>query len=196
EDLEVLWKLVKERFASSKPKNFSNDFLLTTLTYMFEKPNVQDQVWKNQRTDHDLEKSEDIHLQETEPTVEDKADDDEIADFEIKSLGHAIEEHDRDIYEGLYDTKSEIRFTKRFSLLIKAKEPKIIPLDIEVSAMDEDSDVGFIHDDEIGSSFETSATNEKYSESQHIELTKTKEMDVDNVIDELTELKASADKPS
>nr|GEW89865.1 copia protein [Tanacetum cinerariifolium] len=31
EDLEVLWGLVKERFASTKPKNFSDDFLLTTL---------------------------------------------------------------------------------------------------------------------------------------------------------------------
>nr|GEX78037.1 hypothetical protein [Tanacetum cinerariifolium]GEY84207.1 hypothetical protein [Tanacetum cinerariifolium] len=41
EDLEVLWQLVKERFASSKPKNFSDDFLLTTLTYMFEKPDVE-----------------------------------------------------------------------------------------------------------------------------------------------------------
>nr|GEV28752.1 copia protein [Tanacetum cinerariifolium] len=41
EDLEMLWQLVKERFASSKPKNFSDDFVLTTLTYMFEKPNVQ-----------------------------------------------------------------------------------------------------------------------------------------------------------
>nr|GEY25754.1 hypothetical protein [Tanacetum cinerariifolium] len=40
EDLEVLWQLVKERFASSKPKNFSDDFLLTTLTYMFKKPDV------------------------------------------------------------------------------------------------------------------------------------------------------------
>nr|GEW58980.1 hypothetical protein [Tanacetum cinerariifolium] len=49
EDLEMLWELVKERFASSKPKNFSNDFLLTTLTYMFEKPNVEAQVWKSQR---------------------------------------------------------------------------------------------------------------------------------------------------
>nr|GEV13479.1 reverse transcriptase domain-containing protein [Tanacetum cinerariifolium] len=27
EDLEVLWRLVKERFASTKPKNFSDDFL-------------------------------------------------------------------------------------------------------------------------------------------------------------------------
>nr|GEU33480.1 hypothetical protein [Tanacetum cinerariifolium] len=44
EDLEVLWQIVKERFASLKPKNFSDDFLLTTLTYMFEKPNVEAQV--------------------------------------------------------------------------------------------------------------------------------------------------------
>nr|GEY04333.1 hypothetical protein [Tanacetum cinerariifolium] len=44
EDLEVLWKLVKERFASSKPKNFSDDFLLTTLRAMFEKPDVQAQI--------------------------------------------------------------------------------------------------------------------------------------------------------
>nr|GEU92176.1 hypothetical protein [Tanacetum cinerariifolium] len=41
EDLEVLWELVKGRFASSKPKNFSDDFLLTTFTYMFETPDVQ-----------------------------------------------------------------------------------------------------------------------------------------------------------
>nr|GEZ09955.1 hypothetical protein [Tanacetum cinerariifolium] len=40
EDLEVLWQLVKERFASSKLKNFSDDFLLTTLVAMFEKPDV------------------------------------------------------------------------------------------------------------------------------------------------------------
>nr|GEY19140.1 hypothetical protein [Tanacetum cinerariifolium] len=44
EDLEVLWQIVKERFASSKPKNFSDDFLLTTLTYIFEKPDVEAQV--------------------------------------------------------------------------------------------------------------------------------------------------------
>nr|GEW70094.1 hypothetical protein [Tanacetum cinerariifolium] len=42
EDLEVLWLIVKERFASSKPKNFLDDFLLTTLTYMFEKPDVEE----------------------------------------------------------------------------------------------------------------------------------------------------------
>nr|GEV88493.1 hypothetical protein [Tanacetum cinerariifolium] len=56
EDLEVLWQLAKERFASSKPRNFSDDFLLTTLTYMFEKPNVEDQVWKSQRGIYGLAK--------------------------------------------------------------------------------------------------------------------------------------------
>nr|GEW70251.1 hypothetical protein [Tanacetum cinerariifolium] len=44
EDLEVLWQLVKERFASLKPKDFLDDFLLTTHTYMFEKHDVQAQV--------------------------------------------------------------------------------------------------------------------------------------------------------
>nr|GEY70922.1 retrovirus-related Pol polyprotein from transposon TNT 1-94 [Tanacetum cinerariifolium] len=49
EDLEALWNLVKERFSTSKPENFSNDFLLNTLGEMFEKPDEQAQVWKNQR---------------------------------------------------------------------------------------------------------------------------------------------------
>nr|GEZ27156.1 RNA-directed DNA polymerase, eukaryota, reverse transcriptase zinc-binding domain protein [Tanacetum cinerariifolium] len=56
EDLEVLWQLVKERFASSKPNNFLDDFLLTTLTYIFEKPNVEDQFWKSQRVVYGLAK--------------------------------------------------------------------------------------------------------------------------------------------
>nr|GEV66003.1 hypothetical protein [Tanacetum cinerariifolium] len=65
EDLEVLWELVKERFASSKPKNFSDDFLLNTLTYMFVKPDVQAQVWKNQRTVHGLAKVKSWRLLES-----------------------------------------------------------------------------------------------------------------------------------
>nr|GEU35462.1 putative ribonuclease H-like domain-containing protein [Tanacetum cinerariifolium] len=43
-DLEVLWQIVKERFTSLKPKNFSDNFLLTTFTYVFKKPNVQAQM--------------------------------------------------------------------------------------------------------------------------------------------------------
>nr|GEX86242.1 hypothetical protein [Tanacetum cinerariifolium] len=45
-----------ERFTSSKPKNILNDFLLTTLGAMFEKPDIQAQTWKNQRSVHGLAK--------------------------------------------------------------------------------------------------------------------------------------------
>nr|GEU31222.1 hypothetical protein [Tanacetum cinerariifolium] len=44
EDLETLWKLVKERFESTEPNNFSDDFLLNILKIMFEKPNVEANV--------------------------------------------------------------------------------------------------------------------------------------------------------
>nr|GFC26607.1 hypothetical protein [Tanacetum cinerariifolium] len=44
EDLEALWRLVKERFATTKPKNFSDDFLLITLGAMFEKPDIHAQI--------------------------------------------------------------------------------------------------------------------------------------------------------
>nr|GEU43785.1 hypothetical protein [Tanacetum cinerariifolium] len=65
EDFEVLWQLVKERFASSKPKNLSDDFLLTTLTYMFEKPDVEAQVWKSERGVYGLEKVKSWRLLES-----------------------------------------------------------------------------------------------------------------------------------
>nr|GEW56000.1 hypothetical protein [Tanacetum cinerariifolium] len=44
EDLEALWSLVKERFATTKPKNFSDDFLLITLGAMFEKSDIHAQI--------------------------------------------------------------------------------------------------------------------------------------------------------
>nr|GEW84936.1 copia protein [Tanacetum cinerariifolium] len=36
EDLKSLWKLVKERFEKTQPKNYTNDYLLKTLKIMFE----------------------------------------------------------------------------------------------------------------------------------------------------------------
>nr|GEX03294.1 putative ribonuclease H-like domain-containing protein [Tanacetum cinerariifolium] len=41
EDLEMQWKIIQEKFASSEPKNFSDDFLLNTLKTIFEKPDVE-----------------------------------------------------------------------------------------------------------------------------------------------------------
>nr|GEU38401.1 putative ribonuclease H-like domain-containing protein [Tanacetum cinerariifolium] len=56
EDLEALWNLVKEMFSTSKPKNYYDNFLLTTLGAMFEKLDAHAQMWKNQRTVHGQEK--------------------------------------------------------------------------------------------------------------------------------------------
>nr|GFA22719.1 putative reverse transcriptase domain-containing protein [Tanacetum cinerariifolium] len=52
EDLESLWRIVKERFFTLKPNNYSDDFLLTTLRAMFGRPDGQDLVWKSQRSVH------------------------------------------------------------------------------------------------------------------------------------------------
>nr|GEU83840.1 hypothetical protein [Tanacetum cinerariifolium] len=41
EDLENLYKLVKERFETTEPKNFSDDFLLNIFKIMFKKPNIE-----------------------------------------------------------------------------------------------------------------------------------------------------------
>nr|GFA05994.1 hypothetical protein [Tanacetum cinerariifolium] len=56
EDLETLWKLVKERFEITEPKNFSDDFLLNILKIMFEKPNIEANVWKDQKGRYGLAK--------------------------------------------------------------------------------------------------------------------------------------------
>nr|GEW41358.1 hypothetical protein [Tanacetum cinerariifolium] len=56
EDLETLWKLVKEGFESTEPKNFSDDFLLNILKIMFDKPSVEANVWRDQKGIYGLAK--------------------------------------------------------------------------------------------------------------------------------------------
>nr|GEW89055.1 hypothetical protein [Tanacetum cinerariifolium] len=50
-------KLVKERFESTEPNNFLDDFLLNTFKIMFEKPNVEANVWRDQKGRYGLAKS-------------------------------------------------------------------------------------------------------------------------------------------
>nr|GEV78106.1 xylulose kinase-1 [Tanacetum cinerariifolium] len=50
--LRVIVEHSQKRFSTSKPNNFSDDYLLTTLRTMFKRPNGQDQVWKSQRSVH------------------------------------------------------------------------------------------------------------------------------------------------
>nr|GEX68904.1 hypothetical protein [Tanacetum cinerariifolium] len=55
----LLESLVKERFSTAKPKNFSDDFLLVTLGAMFENPDIHAYIWKTQRNVHGPAKSKD-----------------------------------------------------------------------------------------------------------------------------------------
>nr|GFA72072.1 hypothetical protein [Tanacetum cinerariifolium] len=50
EDLKDLLRIVKARFSTSKPTNFSDDYLLSTLKTMFEKIDGQDALWRNQQS--------------------------------------------------------------------------------------------------------------------------------------------------
>nr|GEU39784.1 hypothetical protein [Tanacetum cinerariifolium] len=47
EDLGSLWKLLKERFEKTEPKNYSDDYLLKTLRIMFDQPDVKANVWRD-----------------------------------------------------------------------------------------------------------------------------------------------------
>nr|GEY69916.1 hypothetical protein [Tanacetum cinerariifolium] len=44
----------KPRFSTSKPTNFSNEYLLLTLKTMFKEPDGQDAIWRNQKSVHGL----------------------------------------------------------------------------------------------------------------------------------------------
>nr|GEY92134.1 ribonuclease H-like domain, reverse transcriptase, RNA-dependent DNA polymerase [Tanacetum cinerariifolium] len=47
-------RIVKDRFSTSKPTNFSDEYLLLTLKTMFEEPDGQDAIWRNQKSVHGL----------------------------------------------------------------------------------------------------------------------------------------------
>nr|GEY99215.1 hypothetical protein [Tanacetum cinerariifolium] len=54
EDLETLWRIVKDRFSTKKPTNFSDEYLLLTLNTMFGELDEQDAIWRNQKSVHGL----------------------------------------------------------------------------------------------------------------------------------------------
>nr|GEZ23437.1 hypothetical protein [Tanacetum cinerariifolium] len=54
DDLEALWKIVRDRFSTSKPTNFSDEYLLLTLKTMFKEPDGRDAIWRNQKSVHGL----------------------------------------------------------------------------------------------------------------------------------------------
>nr|GEV81061.1 hypothetical protein [Tanacetum cinerariifolium] len=56
EDLESLWKLVKERIEKTDAKNYTNGYLLKTLKTLFEQPDVEASVWRDQKGTYGLAK--------------------------------------------------------------------------------------------------------------------------------------------
>nr|GFB43226.1 hypothetical protein [Tanacetum cinerariifolium] len=54
EDLETLWRIVKDRFSIKKPTNFSDKYLLLTLKTMFGELDEHDAIWRNQKCVHGL----------------------------------------------------------------------------------------------------------------------------------------------
>nr|GFA61835.1 hypothetical protein [Tanacetum cinerariifolium] len=54
EDLETLWRIVKDRFSTSKSTNFSDEYLLLTLKTMFRELDEQDAIWRNQKSVYGL----------------------------------------------------------------------------------------------------------------------------------------------
>nr|GFC12635.1 hypothetical protein [Tanacetum cinerariifolium] len=53
-NLETLWRIVRDRFSTSKPTNFSDEYLLLTLKTMFGELDEQDAIWRNQKSVHGL----------------------------------------------------------------------------------------------------------------------------------------------
>nr|GEV11796.1 putative reverse transcriptase domain-containing protein [Tanacetum cinerariifolium] len=53
-EYRIVLEIVKDRFSTSKPTNFSDEYLLLTLKTMFEKTDGQDAIWRNQKSVHGL----------------------------------------------------------------------------------------------------------------------------------------------
>nr|GFB20952.1 hypothetical protein [Tanacetum cinerariifolium] len=54
EDLETLWRIVRDRFSTSKPTNISDEYLLLTLKTMFGELDGRDAIWRNQKSVYGL----------------------------------------------------------------------------------------------------------------------------------------------
>nr|GEY58095.1 hypothetical protein [Tanacetum cinerariifolium] len=54
EDLKTLWRIVRERFSTSKPTNFLDEYLLLSFKTMFGELDEQDAMWRNQKSVHGL----------------------------------------------------------------------------------------------------------------------------------------------
>nr|GEW50661.1 hypothetical protein [Tanacetum cinerariifolium] len=109
EDLEALWSLVKERFANTMPKNFSDDYLLITLGAMFEKPNIHAQIWKTQRSVYGLAKVKSWKLLEScdERMIAEMDQDVDVVLEDDKKVADDVKDVQDDIDESAQDQRRQ-----------------------------------------------------------------------------------------
>ncbi|GKA43308.1 hypothetical protein Tco_0736032 [Tanacetum coccineum] len=146
----------------------------------------------------DAEKVQENIVKEAEHNAEEQHDDDEFVDSGLQTIGDiSLESLNKPADESPYDTKSEIKFVKRFKPLVDDDEPHITFIGSMKLGMEEDFDMASMPDDDVGSLYgsHTSDNEDADSQHQHKELFKSEERDADRVIDEQIELNASADKP-
>ncbi|GKB34254.1 retrovirus-related pol polyprotein from transposon TNT 1-94, partial [Tanacetum coccineum] len=145
----------------------------------------------------------------------------QIVEMEVKSYGlismgdvtfeHATDEYEKkqsddvERSESPYDTKSEIKVVKRFQPTQTDDEDHITFLglvyeDMKTDLDKADSDLHLLPDDEVESvsGFEAaeSSAKEYVKAGSKVELTQSEEASTDNLLDEMTNLNASADKSS
>ncbi|GKB22013.1 hypothetical protein Tco_0855936 [Tanacetum coccineum] len=140
----------------------------------------------------------------------------EVKSYGLNSIGDVTFEHATDEYEkkqsddverseSPYDTKSEIKVVKRFQPTQTDDEDHITFLglvyeDMKTDLDKADSDLHLLPDDEVESvsGFEAaeSSANEYVKAGSKVKLTQSEEAFADNLLDEMTNLNASADKRS
>nr|GEX88017.1 hypothetical protein [Tanacetum cinerariifolium] len=75
EDLEDLWKIMKARFSTSKPTNWTDDYLLATLKNMFEKIDAQDRDDTDDESKDQELKAHYMYMEQIQKVTPDAADD-------------------------------------------------------------------------------------------------------------------------
>nr|GEX10625.1 hypothetical protein [Tanacetum cinerariifolium] len=139
-----------------------------------------------------LQEQENVVIEEVHMTDDDN-DGTEFIDSGIQSIGSVtLESLNQDTDDSPFDTESKIKVVKKFKPVTDDEESLFTSKE---SYIEEDSELASIPDDEIESpsAFQTSDTDESLSEPK---LSKSKEKDANDILDELANLQASVDKPT
>nr|GEY47552.1 hypothetical protein [Tanacetum cinerariifolium] len=107
-DLESLWKLVKERFKKTEPKNYTNDYLLKTFKTMFEQPDVEASVWRDQKGRYGLAKIYHlIHFTLEQMLNNVRLEVEEESEMSLELLSYHPQKAKKDLFQGTHISNQE-----------------------------------------------------------------------------------------